>query len=107
MNTITFLRQFRVADIALFDLTISYVGVYLLSPFLSKRMLKFHLVFTRKHWLWLTLPISIVVHIATKQNTALMKMSFDTHGHYIVKILLIVMTYMGLRGVKKVGNGKD
>lgn len=99
MDTISYLRQFRIAGMAIFDLIISYVGIYFLAPLLSKLISKLKLNISRTQWLWLTLPLGTIIHILVGQKTALTKMVFNLGGDYPIKILLLFMLYMGLRNV--------
>ena len=100
MDTISYLRQFRIGTIAIFDLAVSYIGIYLLAPALSKLAKKINLSISRATWLWLTLPIGAIVHLLTNQQTALNKMLLNPSGDYLVKIILIVMLIVGLKGIK-------
>ncbi len=100
MNLISYLRQFRIGGLAIFDLAISYIGIYFFAPFLSKIFKKLGLIIGPKEWLWLTLPIGVIVHLLFKQKTALNDMLLND-GNYLVKIILILMLYMGLKGIRK------
>jgi len=100
MNLISYLRQFRIGGLAIFDLAISYIGIYFLAPFLSKIFKKLGLLISLKEWLWLTLPIGVIVHLLFKQKTALNDMLLND-GNYLVKITLMLMLYMGLKGIRK------
>lgn len=99
MNLISSLRQFRIGGIAIFDLAVSYFGIYFLAPVLSKIFKKFGLLIGRKEWLWLTLPIGVMVHLLVGQETALNSMLLSD-GNYLVKIILIFMLWMGLKEIK-------
>lgn len=94
MDIITFLRSFRVGPFAIFDFAISYLIVYLLAPFLHKRGLKL----SRAQLLWLTLPFSVLVHVLFGKMTPLTEMFLDLHGGYWVKILIVFMIFMAIRG---------
>jgi len=56
METITWLRQFRVTGYAVFDLAAAFLGMFLLSPVLSKLFRKMGLEIPRINWVCLTLP---------------------------------------------------
>jgi hypothetical protein len=101
MNTITYLRQFRIGGIAIFDLIASYIGIYFLTPFLSKIAKKLGLDIGRKEWLWLTIPIGVIIHLLARQQTALNEMLLNS-GNYPLKIVLIFMIYIGLRGIRRI-----
>lgn len=96
MDFIVLLRTFRVGPFAVFDFAISYLIVYLLAPYLYKLGLKL----SRKQFLWLTLPFSILIHILFGKMTPLTEMFLDRHGAYWVKILVIFMIFMAIRSKK-------
>lgn len=101
MNIITFLRQFRLGPFAIFDIVVSYLGLFLLAPLLSKLFAKFHLSIPRSSWLWWMLPISIVFHWVFRQETALMKALFSRELSLIVFVSLALMIFMGARGCRR------
>ena len=90
MEIISFLRSFRIGPFAIFDFAISYLAVYLIAPYLFKIGLKL----SREQLLWLTLPISILVHIIFGVMTPLTTMFLDPYGGYLVKILILFMLGM-------------
>jgi len=100
MIPVEFLRQFRVGGFALFDIGVSFIGMYLLSPFLSKMFLKLNLAIPKKSWLLLTLPIGILVHVLVGQNTLMTKNFLDMHGYYALKICIIVLLFLGLKMIR-------
>ncbi len=102
MELIPFLRQFRIGPFAIFDFVASYIGVYLLSPSLIKLFNKLGIKTTKAVWLWLTLPISVLVHVLVSNYTPLTKMVLTTQGDLIPKLIVLVMLFMGLKDVKKI-----
>jgi hypothetical protein len=102
INYIEILRQFKIGPFAIFDTAISYLGFYLLSPLLTKLFSFVHLAIPRSSWLWLTLPIAILFHLAFNQNTPLMKIISDPTQipFYIAIAILLVITYLGLKNIK-------
>ncbi len=100
MTTIEFLRQFRFGDYAFFDLIVSFLGMYLLSPFLSKIFLKIKIDIPKINWIFLTLPIGLLVHILTGNMTSMTKNFVNIQDHYILKVLILVLVVLGLRGIK-------
>jgi len=100
MIPVEFLRQFRVGGFALFDIGVSFIGMYLLSPFLSKMFLKLNLAIPKKSWLLLTLPIGILVHLLVGQNTLMTREFFDMSGYYLLKIGIFVLIFLGLRAIR-------
>jgi hypothetical protein len=102
METVSYLRQFRVAGYAIFDLAAAFLGILLLSPHLSRLFRKAGLVIPRSNWLYLTLPIGIVTHLVIGKITPLTKDFLDLHGHYILKILMLGALFLGLRNIRRV-----
>lgn len=95
------LRQYRVGGYALFDLSISFLGIYLLSPFLSKVLRKLGWEIPRSSWLMLTLPIGILVHLLTGTETLMTKNFMDPQGQVLLKLFIIGLFVMGIKGVQK------
>lgn len=100
MNTIEYLRQFRLGSYAIFDFAVSFLGIYLLSPVLSKIFSIFHLDIPKRSWLFLTIPISVLVHFLVGNITPMTRDVLDLHGHYILKILMLALLALGIRGIK-------
>ncbi len=97
MDTITLLRQFRIGPFALFDTVLSYVGVLLLSPLLSKLFAFLHISIPKTSWLWWTLPLSVVFHLLFNQRTPLIEILSQPLGFVVVGTILVLMLYMGVR----------
>jgi hypothetical protein len=102
MIPIEFLRQFRLGEYAIFDFAIAFLGIYLLSPILSKIFLKFHIDIPKKSWLYLTLPIGIITHLLFGKMTPLTRNFLDIHDHYVLKIIIIGLLFLGLGGIKTI-----
>lgn len=100
MFSITYLRQFRIGEYAIFDFAVSFLAVYLLAPLLSKLFLKLRINIPKYNWLILTVPISILVHLLVGKITPMTKNFLDLNGHYILKIVIIGLLVLGLRGIK-------
>lgn len=101
MDFIGVLRQFRIGPFTILDTLLAYVGIFFVSPLLSRIFAKFNISISRASWLWLTLPIGIIFHLVFRQNTPLTKMFLDPGGFYIEKIVLLVMLYIGLSKIKR------
>jgi len=102
MVPIEFLRQFRFFGYAIFDFIAAFLGIYLLAPLLSKIFLKFNIDIPKKNWLFLTLPISILSHFLVRNITPMTRDFLDIHGHYILKIFILVLLIWGIKGIKMV-----
>jgi hypothetical protein len=100
MIPIEFLRQFRIGGYAIFDFAIAFLGIYLLSPLLSKLFLLIKIKIPKKNWLFLTLPISILAHLLVGKITPMTRNFIDIHGHYILKILILSLLILGIKGIK-------
>ncbi len=98
---IEFLRQFRIDGYAIFDLALSFIGMAILAPLLSRLFYKIGVIVPKKNWIILTLPLSIIIHILFNQQTLMVKDFFDVSGHFGLKILILVLLVFGLSGVKK------
>lgn len=102
MDTITYLRQFRIFNYAIFDLVVSFVGIYLLAPLLSKLLKKINIDIPKINWVYLTLPIGILTHILVGKFTPMTKNFLDLNSNYILKILILVLLFLGLRNIKRI-----
>ncbi len=101
MDAITYLRQFRFTGYAVFDFAAAFLGLFLLSPVLSKLAGKAGLEIPRINWLYLTLPIGISTHLLIGNITPLTKNFIDLRGHYVLKTVMIGLVYLGLRNIKR------
>jgi hypothetical protein len=90
------LRSFRVGPFAVFDIATAYIGIYLVAPYLTKLFLLIGISVTRAQWLWLTLPIALLVHVVFGIDTALTRMVLNPSGHYIAKLVVAGMFFMGI-----------
>jgi len=100
MIPIEFLRQFRFSGYAIFDFVAAFLGIYLLSPLLSKIFLKFRIDIPKQNWLFLTLPISIFIHLLVGRITPMTRDFIDIHNHYILKVLILSLLILGIKGIK-------
>jgi hypothetical protein len=99
MNTIDYLRQYRVGQFAILDFTAAFIGIYLISPLIIRLFKLVGIKFQISNLMWLTIPISIIFHILFSTNTPLTKMFLDPSGYYLLKIAVTLMVYMGFKGV--------
>ena len=100
MIDIAYLRQFRIGPYAIFDVVLSYLGIYLLSPLLTAAFAKIHLNITKSDWMWLVLPLSVIFHLIFNQKTSFMKALINPEHYFIEAIVLVFMLYMGLRNAR-------
>lgn len=100
MFNLEYLRSFRIIDIAIFDVVVSYIGVYLVSPLLIRFFRKFKINTTKQTWLWLMFPISVVVHLLVGQQTTLVKMILDPSNYFAIKLIILFMIIMGFKQTK-------
>jgi hypothetical protein len=100
MVSIEFLRQFRIGGYAIFDFATAFLGIYLFSLLTSKIFLKLRLDIPKRSWMLLTLPIGIATHLIIGRITPMTKNFMDTHGHYVLKILIVGLLIFGLKDIK-------
>lgn len=91
------LRSYKVFEMAIFDLVLAYVGVLILTPLLVWVFKKIGVKTTLTTWMWLTLPLSVVFHLAVGQKTVLTDMTMNLEGDYLIKIVLILMVFLAWR----------
>lgn len=106
MITIEWLRQFKIEGYAIFDIVISFIGVFLLSPILSRIVSVVRLKVSRKSWLFLTLPLSILIHVIVGNFTLMTRNFLDLNNHYILKIFIILLVILGIKDIKIKGSIK-
>ena len=87
MDTLSYLRQFRIFEYAIFDLTVTFLGMALLGPWLSGLFRKLGVEIPRRNWLYLALPLGIASHLAIGQMTLMTKNFLDPAGHYLINYL--------------------
>jgi len=100
MFIIDYLRQFKIAGYAIFDLTLAFAGIYFAAPLLTKLFRKLRLEVSRKSWLFLTLPISILVHLIIGKITPMTAGFFDIHGNYILKLVVLILLVLGIKDIR-------
>ncbi|MFZ2960921.1 MAG: hypothetical protein WA705_28920 [Candidatus Ozemobacteraceae bacterium] len=102
METISYLRQFRLSGYAVFDFAAAFLGIFLFSPFLSKLFRKIGLEIPKLSWVYFTLPMSVLTHLIIGNITPLTKNFIDLYDHYLLKIVIIGLSVLGLRKIRRV-----
>ena len=97
---IEYLRSFRIFQYAIFDLVVSFLGIFLLSPLLTKLFRLVHLEIPTSSWMYLTLPMSILIHIAVGNYTKMTQNFLDLNSNYLLKIIIFTLLFLGLKGIK-------
>jgi hypothetical protein len=87
-------------EYAIFDLLVSFLGIWLIAPLLSKLLKKVKIIVPKNNWVFLTLPIGIAVHLLFGKFTPMTRNFIDIHGHYLLKIAVIALMIGGMRGIK-------
>jgi len=100
MDTLEFLRQFRLGNYAIFDFVVSFLGIYLLSPLLSKLFLKIRIKIPKRNWIFLTLPIGFLFHLTFGSITPMTRDILNIHDHYILKLIMLILLFFGIKGIK-------
>lgn len=88
MNTITYLRSFRIFDVAMFDYIASIIGFYIIFR-----------IFKIEHSLtnYLSIvPIAIISHVLVNQETVLNKNLFnnEVNGYKIFVLFIIFYIFL-------------
>ena len=102
MFNLEYLRHFRIGEYAIFDIVVSFLGIYLLSGLLSKLFLKIGINIPKISWMYFTLPIGILTHILVGRITPMTRDFLDLNGHYLIKIIIILMIILGAMGIRLV-----
>lgn len=100
MEFIELVRQLRIGSFAIFDIVVSFLGIFLIAPRLTDLALKAHLHVSKVQWLWLVLPVSIIAHLIFGLRTPLTRMVIDPNNYYLVKIIILFMLFMGLKDTR-------
>jgi len=106
MEIIDSLRQYHIGNYAVFDFVLAFLGMYLLAPLLSKGFRKFGLVVPEKNWIFLTLPISVGAHLLVGNITTMTRDFLDPDSYYLLKIVILILFILGIRGIKKIEKAK-
>jgi membrane-bound metal-dependent hydrolase YbcI (DUF457 family) len=101
MFSLTYLRMFRIEGFALFDLGVSFLGMALLAPLLSRLALKLGYIVPKVNWVWMTLTIGIIAHLLTGQMTPMTREFLNPSGDYVLKGIVLVTFALGCIGIKK------
>jgi len=104
MITLEYLRHYKIFEFAIFDLIVSLIGIYLLSPLLSKIFRKINIDIPKINWVFLTLPIGILIHLIVGTITPMTKYFIDIHSHYFLKIFILGLIFLGFKGIKIIKN---
>ena len=100
MTLIEFLRQFRFYEYAIFDFIVAFIGIYLFSSLLSKMFLKVRVGVPKQNWLFLALPIGILIHLLVGEITPMTRDFINIYDHYILKTLILILLIFGVKGIK-------
>lgn len=100
MIPIEFLRNYRLFGYAIFDFAAAFLGIYLLAPTLTKILKRIGVSIPKNDWLYLTLPIAILVHSLVGRITPLTRDFFNPQGHYILKIIIILLLLRGIKNIR-------
>ena len=102
MNTLEYIRSYKISDYSAFDLVLAFVGVWLVAPLLSRAMLKLGVRVPKISWVIWTLPIAILAYIIVGNITPITAQFLNPSGYYILKIVIVVLTVYGFRGIKRI-----
>ena len=96
------MRQYRIFNYAIFDFLVSFIGMYFLGSLLSKLFRKINIDIPRMNRVYLTLPISIVIHLLIGRVTTMRADFINLYDYYFLKILILVLLILGFRGIKRI-----
>ena len=102
MITLEYLRQFRIGGYAVFDLAVSFLGMYLLAPLLSMLISRIGITVPKRSWVYLTLPLGLAVHILVGTQTQMTKDFLDLQGHLAIKVIILGSLVLTARGIRLV-----
>ncbi len=100
MNIITYLRHWRFEGYAIFDLALSFLGMWLLSSLLSKIFRVIHIHVPARNWIILTLPLSIVAHLLVGRYTPMVNNFLSPNDHWVLKLIILGCLILGLWGIR-------
>lgn len=100
MTFFEFVRQFRIAGYAIFDLSVSFVAVGLLSPLLSKGCAKLGLHVPKISWIYAVLPISVLAHLLFHASTPFTQQVVDPSGHILQKLLVLILFILSIKDIR-------
>ena len=100
MISLVYLRSFRIFNFAIFDIAISFLGMYLLSGILSKIFLKIGVQIPQRSWALWSLPIGFLAHLLVGQMTPMTKNLIDLNEHYILKLVILAFLIAGCVGIR-------
>lgn len=100
MITLEYLRHFRLFEYAIFDLGVSFLGMAIIAPLLSRLFLKMNISVPKINWAFLTLPLGIAVHLLVGRITPMTANFLDLHGHVALKLVVLISVLLGIQGIK-------
>ena len=99
MFSIEYLRTFRLGEYAIFDIASAFLGVFLLSPLLTRIFRLVNLEIPLVSWMLLTLPLGLLTHIIIGKETLMTKYLLDPSSHYLLKICIFGLLISGLKNI--------
>lgn len=100
MFSIEYLRSFKLGEYAIFDIASAFIGIYFLAPFLTYLFKFIKLDISLLSWLYLTIPLSILVHILFGRLTPMTRYFLDPSSHYLLKLFILALVLLGLSRIK-------
>lgn len=91
MSIIDTLRSVRIGPFAIFDFAMSFLGAYLIAPYLK---------IDRRAALLLIVPIGVLVHELVGRRTVLNKLVFESECH-TARLVVAGLTIVGLYLINK------
>ncbi|NCN24210.1 MAG: hypothetical protein COU65_01990 [Candidatus Pacebacteria bacterium CG10_big_fil_rev_8_21_14_0_10_42_12] len=72
----------------------------LLAPLLSKLFRLIRLEIPTRNWLFLTLPIGVLVHVSVGTITPFTAAFLEINTHFVLKAIVLGSFFLGIRGIK-------
>jgi len=104
--TLETIRQIRLGEYAVFDLVLAFVGVYWAAPLLSRICRRLGVEVPRQSWLLLTLPLGLLVHLLIGSMTRMTREFINPEGDYLLKVLIVGLVLLGVKGMKRTRRSK-
>lgn len=98
--TIEYLRSFKIGQYAVLDIAVSFLGIYIISPLLSKLFRVFKIEIPKISWLYFTLPIGIIFHLIFGQITPMTQYILDFKNNIPLTIFILVLFILGIKNIK-------
>lgn len=102
MLSIEYLRSFRLGGYAIFDFAISFIGMAIIAPLLTKGVRKLGIEIPFCSWMLLVIPIAVLSHLLAGTDTRLTRQVLDPNGFYLQKAIVLICLIIALIKIKRI-----